>query len=806
LHKGLIMKRFLTAAALAGLIGAAHATPTENLGIRVLPAPGAMNIDGKIADWDLSGGIFASDDVENQRDKMAVWMHAMYDKDNLYLLARFRDDTPLNNPGQTIADYGFAGDSLQFRIITNVGTPDERVSHWTNWQGRDGQDLMDIAYGRNFDQGNVKNAKVQGARQAFLKDADGKGYAQEMAIPWKLLTKDGNAPDPKTGLRMTIEPNFTVGVNGRMSLKDIFQPNIRPDRVFTFMSSNIWGPATLENKGKVAPRPVRLADAREFPVRMQNGVPVIDWNGLIQTRELPGFKTIAFTMPADGYISLNIKDKNGFVVRHLLNSAFYAKGTHEVKWDGLTTPSAKLPGQPVAPGEYTWSALWNEGIGLKLRGWAANGGNTPWDNGPGTNWGGDHGDPDATAADATQVYLGWSFAEAGQALVACDLNGNARWSNKRGGMAGVKALAAADGAVYVLGGIGENADGAALYKLNAADGRYLTWGDSNDADVMMKSLWQADANAPAKADFIAAAAGKIYVSFTKAGKVAVLDAKTGQLLNTLNVPGASSLQAKGDQLYVLAEGQRVEACDLKNGTVKTVVNGLTNASGLTVSTDGRIYVGTRDPDNQVKVFDRAGKVVAAFGTPRGRNLLGKWMPEGLRFIQSVTVAPDGKLWIAEQDTYPRRISAWDARTGKLIKEFFGASTYGATGGAIDPLDPNVMVGQGSEWKIDPATGRAACVAVITRDGMANSRFGVGNNGRLYLAVAPGWIEGTPSTSIYERTGEGAYKLRSKFYYENGTTRLWADANGDEKEQLGESTTADGTLRFSGWYMAFTPNM
>jgi hypothetical protein len=39
----------------------------------------------------------------------------MYDADNLYILARFTDETPLNNPGQTIADYGFSGDCLPHR-------------------------------------------------------------------------------------------------------------------------------------------------------------------------------------------------------------------------------------------------------------------------------------------------------------------------------------------------------------------------------------------------------------------------------------------------------------------------------------------------------------------------------------------------------------------------------------------------------------------------------------------------------------------------------------------------------------------
>jgi hypothetical protein len=48
---------------------------------------------------------------------------------------------------------------------------------------------------------------------------------------------------------------------------------------------------------------------------------------------------------------------------------------------------------------------------LTLRGWAAAAG-IPWEAGPGTGWGGDHGAPSACTADAEKVYLGWTGAEA----------------------------------------------------------------------------------------------------------------------------------------------------------------------------------------------------------------------------------------------------------------------------------------------------------------------------------------------------------------------------------------------------------
>ena len=181
-------------------ITALPATETENLGIRVLPAPGKVIVDGKTDDWDLSAGMFTCGDVENRRDTMSTWFHAMYDANNLYVLTRWNDETPLNNPGQTIADYGFRGDCLQFRIITHPDDANERTSHWTCWRGRDGGDIMFVEYGKQLNEGNLKNAKMLGAQQALLinsgaADSTGapqpKGYVQEIAVPWSLVLKEG---------------------------------------------------------------------------------------------------------------------------------------------------------------------------------------------------------------------------------------------------------------------------------------------------------------------------------------------------------------------------------------------------------------------------------------------------------------------------------------------------------------------------------------------------------------------------------------------------------------------------------------
>ena len=234
---------------------AALATSTENQGLQIVPAPGPVKIDGKFDDWDLSAGMFSCINVEDMRETRSSWFHAMYDQENLYMLGRIKDSTPLNNPGQIGADFGWRGDCMLVRIVTNYNTPQERVCHVLSWQGRTGTgqigDVVEIDYGRNFDAEKVKDAKLDGAKQVLVKDPDGEGYVQEIAVPWKFLTKDGQPL--KAGDTMRVQ-----------ALGDNFMPGVAIDRPFAFRAYPQFGLATLAAKGKLDGGKVRLADKREF--------------------------------------------------------------------------------------------------------------------------------------------------------------------------------------------------------------------------------------------------------------------------------------------------------------------------------------------------------------------------------------------------------------------------------------------------------------------------------------------------------------------------------------------------------------
>ena len=812
-------------AAVVLLAGLAGATETEHIGMQILPAPGTVKVDGGFEDWDLTGGVLVCMDVEGLREKLSVWFHAMYDARGLYLLARWNDATPLNNPGSSRGDYGFAGDCLQVRVVTGPDTKQERCSHLTCWQDRDGIDVVDFAYGRKFDQGTIRDAQEKGAVQEFRKRPDGAGYAQEIFLPWALLCREGAAPKAGDRVLITVEPNFCTEALFRITMKDVFRADVVPDRVFTFMSSQCWGTGTLAS-GKLAPRPVRLSDGREFNVRMADGLPVVDWTGLIRVERLRGHKDIEFTMPEDGYVSLHLRDAGGAVVRHLLNAGFRTAGRHVVKWDGLTTPNWRRPGEPVPAGEYTWRAIWHKGLGLRLLGWAHNAGSTPWDDSSGRgNWGGDHGMPICCDRDGERVYLGWSGAEAGKALLACDFDGNIQWRNSRGGMAGCTRVAVADGTVY-----GQNWKGV-LYRLDAKTGRYTNWAGTDTTDLPVASIWPElkDQAAEKKikdieADALHAAGGRLYVGLTQFDRVGVLDAATGKLLKTLDIPRPVDVEAGPDgTVYVISEWTKLLAIDPATGKARTVLDGLGSANGLAIDAAGLLYVGLREPDEQVRVYDAAGKLLRTIGRKGGRPALGKWVKDGIRHVAGMTVDPRGQLWVMELDDKPKRVSVWDTKTGRFVRELFGPTSYGAMGGAINPRDPSLMVGHGCEWRIDPKTGRGECLGVISREGMSNARFAVGTNGRLYLAAAANWSYNEGPLRIYERAGEADWPLRTVIYpvdaegQEIGVTghgkkaeaarmAVWADENGDGERQPGEIATFPGHYKFSGWYMYVSPDL
>jgi hypothetical protein len=455
------------------------------------------------------------------------------------------------------------------------------------------------------------------------------------------------------------------------------------------------------------------------------------------------------------------------------------------------------------------------------------------------------------AADDKQVYLGWSLAEYGKAIMACDPAGHVLWSHRRAeGASGCVALAVDDGLLYVLGGLkGVGAEGGTIYRLNTKDGKPVPW-PNGAIDLKITSLWPADGKSkPDKADAMAVRHGRIYLSFTSSEFLSVVDAKTGAYVQTIvgasmgpidvaptqtespDTPGKLidadfALIALGGgvlgRVLIIHDPLWVPMSDMSPSDRDVRITALAIIGDRAKFHHHTAYVAFGAPSNQVEarpLLDPENTTWTA-GRLGGRPLLGPWQAEALRSIRGIALAPDGKLWVAEGDAFPKRFSVWDTdgKEGKLVSEFFGPAEHGAPGAAINPLDPDLMFAQGCEWRIDRKTGQAKCLGVITRDPVEVARYGVGENGHAYLVVGNSNLPG----EIFERVGDGDYKLRSRFFYVDahgtGTVkraagdllhmRYWSDENGDGEVQPNELhdapwptvlpvvATQDLTLQFS----------
>jgi hypothetical protein len=638
---------------------------------------------------------------------------------------------------------------------------------------------------------------------------------------------------------------------------------------------------------------------------------------------------IRFTMPEDGYVSLNILNEQGQIVRQLLACEPFPKGEQVVAWDGLDNPymipsgAGYSPGKAVAPGEYTWRAIWHKGIGLRFKGWACHEGSAPWDVSPTTYWGGDHAPPNSVASDGKLVYLGWGSSEAGKAFVAMDLDGNVQWaSGYHFNGCHMIACDAVTGDVYYC-------TDRLLRRVDTANGKHLPWPGRNVTDLRIGDLWGEGVNLPDQLrlwphDGLAAHGGKLYLAFSgwsvrrseitdwrkfftqvtqlaqkkdplaeaiwgrlgdrergivtkwlrgsqpedealkapntpdvrdvaakalaamlsekrfvegadkltpeelaesnrrfiekafpdslapmQSNVIAVVDAKTLKLVKTIPVKVPGRIVAVSDDLfYVLSERTKVLALNPQTGQSRQVVQGLNYPGALAADGERNMYVSAAVDEqwlgnNQVLVYSPEGKLLRKIGEPGG-HAPGPWNPYRLATIWGMTVDRLDRLWAVET-WLPKRFATFDARTGRLLKEYFGPTHYGASGGAVNPRDPSLLVGEGCEWRLDPKTGRATLLGMITGDiyhGFA--RFCDGANGKQYLGVTFNgrvWGAGAPAQiRIYERLGEGDYAFRASIVGDQGKTFFWADADGDQKQQPEEVQSLPEQLAVGGYYL------
>lgn len=447
---------------------------------------------------------------------------------------------------------------------------------------------------------------------------------------------------------------------------------------------------------------------------------------------------VKFTLPEPGWVTLVIEDATGKRMRNLVSDTFFGKGENTVWWDGSDDlgrdPSAAghglyyIPTQLVAPGRYTVRGLWRKQVDVKYEFGVYSAGTTPWETADRSGgWLSNHTPPSSVlfvpdvprenGTTTPSILIGSYVSEGNAGLAWVDLDGRKyRGQNWVGGnWTGAPYLARDAGKKAAPGNY---AYVAAAWEAGPSDKKAtekkgeirLTGLTAKEDRSILKHTFTAPADAEGKVKWedhiggLAVHDGVAVVSMTALNKLLIIDVAAGKVTGEREIASPRGLAFDAQGRLLVASGNqvlRIAASDLAKAPPEPVITALEAAHGLTVDSAGNLYVADRGGSHQVKVFSPDAKPLRAIGKP-GKPQAGPYDPLHMNNPRGVTVDPQGRLWVAEEDYQPKRISIWNP-DGSLVRAFYGPSEYGG-GGSIDPLDKSRFYYDGMEFALDWKAG------------------------------------------------------------------------------------------------------
>ncbi|CAF0694318.1 FlgD immunoglobulin-like domain containing protein [Candidatus Methylacidithermus pantelleriae] len=734
---------------IVGWLPGVLAQQTDNHILVAVPAPGSVRIDGDLGDWDLSGTIEACYDVAKLRKRYSVRVAAMYDHSAFYLSFRFRDPTPMENWVNPDLDPqgGWRGDAVQVRFQT------DQIVHLTSWYDTQRKrPWASLHYGMWEEDSRARDlndARSAGLQVAFRKASGGQGYVQELAIPWKLLTQSGVAPAHSFRCGMEF---FWGGPKGSSWPQHHYADLIdaqNPQRSFLWEAPQTWGRIELVRQGNLAP------------------VSGVTGEGNPRTESAPGrFSTrgsvpIVYKLPSEGFVTLVIEDEKGRRVRNLIADYPRKAGWNQDFWDGRDDWGNALP-----PGNYTVRGLYHGPFHLEYVFAYGNPGVPPWITLDGHGgWLSNHENPMFVASDRNRIYVAAAMAEGACALMALDQDGRKCWGV--GGIAGGPVARMGRYLYMVVGGAlsasiaGIPAGEIRLVRYNPNNGDPVPFGDGSFFRVIGRFNPQ-KAPPPRNPEGeaieqgglgpawcqrqtmgLAGCGNRLYVSLYFEDKVLVVDGE-GKILGEIPLERPSGLATASNGDLLAISDRHLVRIDAAGRITPVSVSGLSAPIGLATGPDASIYVSDWGREMNVKVFDHTGRLLRTIGQTGGRPLVGPYKPDGMFRPWGLAVDGLDRLWVAEWDSSPRRISVWNRR-GQLLREFCGTTYYAAMGCAIDSFFPTRGFVTGNMVDLDWRRGLWRVAGTPWRPQHADDLFGPAPDG-ISRFLRKGseifWINGT----------------------------------------------------------------
>ena len=491
---------------------------------------------------------------------------------------------------------------------------------------------------------------------------------------------------------------------------------------------------------------------------------------------------VRFHLKEPGFVTLVIDDAQGNRVRNLVSDTWFSAGANTVWWDGTDDLSPNRDAAEhgvyliathfVAPGQYTVHGLYHKAIDLHYEFSVYSSGHPLWETADGKGgWLTNHTPPSAVLfvpADKAPggkplVYIGSYISEGGAGLAWVDLEGHKQggrgWIGGNWTAAPYLAFDAGNHAnpenfAYVgsvMGGnprdsatsmhttlritaLSSRGDRPILSYAFDTDDRHQNWGD-----VVLGWMHQIGG--------LAVHNNLVVVSLSRRNQLLFADAGTRKMIGLASVSNPRGLlfDDKGNLLvlsgssllsYPLANMSEVRPEQLPHAKV-LVSEGLEDPAGLTLDSQGNIYISNRGKSNQIRVYDSSGKFLRFIGHA-GPPKAGPYDPQHMNNPRGLTIDSNNHLWVAEEDFQPKRVSVWTL-DGKFVRAFYGPPEYGG-GGALDSYDKTKFYYHQMEFKLDWKTGTNTLASVLYRPEEADlqlPRFGAPVNvlycnGRRYF--------------------------------------------------------------------------
>ncbi|MEP6668925.1 MAG: hypothetical protein ABJF10_07230 [Chthoniobacter sp.] len=461
---------------------------------------------------------------------------------------------------------------------------------------------------------------------------------------------------------------------------------------------------------------------------------------------------IHFTLREPGFVTLVIDDAKGNRVRNLLSEEPFPAGENTAWWDGSDDlgrdrDAARhglyhIPTQFVAPGRYTVRGLAHRAIDLRYEMSVYSAGQPAWETADKTGcWMTNHTPAtsalfvpgDRTPEGQPRIYLGAVVSEGGHGL---------QWLNTEGKKLG--------GQGWVGNGIwtsaatlacdtGANADkGVICYVGAIRDGELrITAKTMKDEDkpvlkVQLGDDWRRDkgkvvgTKPEPLAGFdggdktyvlagIAVRDGLLVVSLPRQNELLLVDVRSGKTVGQAKVESPRGLAFDATGKLLILSGTKLIRYAIHGQALDAgqslIANGLEDPRHIALDAKGSLYISDRGASHQVKIFGPDGRAHGAIGKP-GAPRAGAYDELHLNNPNGLCVDERGRVWVAEADYQPKRVSVWSP-DGKLVRAFYGPSEYGG-GGQLDSQDANRFFYRGMEFALGREHGTDRLVTVFSR--------------------------------------------------------------------------------------------